>query len=137
MKIESKTAKESWLITNSVRMENYKKSFDAIMAYMLKEINKAANQGDFSVRIRIAPLEKFICNSDSDSILDDVERILSNGSLLKGNTKSDVQMVDGLGYIIEKTPTEWNIKWEEPMESPFDINIPYPEMGQEPSNPVM
>ena len=52
MNIESKTARESWIIAHATLIESYKKSFDAVLNYILKEINSAAKRGEFSVKIK-------------------------------------------------------------------------------------
>lgn len=133
MNIEQKTARESYIVAHSKRIENYKKSFDAVMNYIMKEINSAANKSEFSVKIKIAPLEKFISSDEFGNILEDVSRILSAGRLVR---KSNGLEVDGLGYTVDSSnPTEWIISWDDPMDSPFDISLPIPE-EQEDNVPV-
>lgn len=132
MTIESKTAQESWMVATAAQIENYKKSFDAMISFILKEINRAAAAGEFSVKIKISALEKFINNSDFESIAQDVERILTNGYIIgdvKSSNRSSSYNVEGLGYTIEKSGTYWNIQWDKPMYSTLDINLPYPNMG--------
>lgn len=136
MKIDIKTANEAYLVSMVANKENYKKSFDAIMDYLLREINKAANQGEYSIKIKLALLENFICNSNFEDVLQDVYRILTNGQIYDGegvetfsnigdDTRSLVIDTDGgLGYTIEVTETHWTINWSSPLNSPFDIALP-------------
>lgn len=138
MNIESKTARESWIIAHATLIESYKKSFDAVLNYILKEINSAAKRGEFSVKIKLSPLENFINHADFNNIIKDVIRILTNGFIFSGNdnallssSKYASEDVAGLGYIVEATPSELIISWDDPMNSPFDIALPFPGENQE------
>lgn len=138
MNIESKTARESWIIAHATLIESYKKSFDAVLNYILKEINSAAKKGEFSVKIKLSPLENFINHADFNNIIKDVIRVLTNGYIYNENdnvlllsSKSASEEVAGLGYIVEATPSELIISWDDPMRSPLDITLPFLDENQE------
>ena len=138
MNIESKTARESWIIAHATLIESYKKSFDAVLNYILKEINTAAKRGEFSVKIKLSPLENFINHADFNNIIKDVIRVLTNGYIYSENgnallssSRSTSQDVAGLGYIVEATPSELIISWNDPMYSSLDITLPFPGKNQD------
>lgn len=138
MNIESKTARESWIIAHATLIESYKKSFDAVLNYILKEINSAAKRGEFSVKIKLSPLENFINHADFNNIIKDVIRVLTNGYIFSENdnallssSKYASEDVAGLGYIVEATPSELIISWDDPMRSSLDIALPFPGENQD------
>lgn len=123
-----RTAYEAMQASDATNALNYKKSFDMLLDYLLKEISNACRRGEYSIRVKLLSLEKYICNDKFDEILDEVERVLSYGVIVRSSSPqllgaAPQQMCSGLGYTVEREGLFLVIKWEEPMQSPLDIGL--------------
>lgn len=123
-----RTAYEAMQASDATNALNYKKSFDMLLDYLLKEISNACRRGEYSIKVKLLSLEKYICNDRFDEILNEIIRVLSNGIVVGSSSPqllsaAPEQMCAGLGYTVEIEGLFLVIKWEEPMQSPLDIGL--------------
>ena len=78
-----RTAYEAMRASDATNVLNYKKSFDMLLEYLLKEISNACRRGEYSIKVKLLSLEKYICNDKFDEILNEVENLIVYDDILK------------------------------------------------------
>ena len=114
-----RTAQEALQASDATNALNYKKSFDMLLDYLLKEINNACSRGEYSIKVKLTALANYICSDQFNKILNEVCRVLSSGY----EDDSQSEKSAGLGYTVEIKDLHLIIKWEDPKQSPLDLII--------------